>query len=359
MSLKDLRQNIDEIDQRLVSILSERSNIVKQIGALKHKNNANPFAPDREKAVYDKITKLNQEAGQKIPDFMMRNIWREIMSASIAMEKPIKVAYLGPEASFTHLAAKSKFGNSIETVAQASIPEVFKAVSSGTIAYGVVPAENSMEGSIYQTLDMLADNNLKICADIYCAIHQNLAVKSDTKIKRIYSHPQPFAQCRKYLANHYPDAELIETASTTKAAQLVVDEEGSAAICSIEAVELYGLKTIKTNIEDDSKNTTRFFVIADTFAGATGKDRTSIIVEAHDEVGALINILSPFKTHNVTLTKIESRPLRTRAWDYIFFIDFNGHAEDPNVANLIKELSQIAKQVQVLGSFPITTPQNN
>ena len=286
MALQDLRQKIDDADQRLVEILNERAAVVHQIGVVKGETKTNPFAPDREKAVYQKIEALNKQAGEKIPHDMMHAIWREIMSSSIAMEKPIEVAYLGPEASFTQLATTSKFGNSIATVPQKTIPDVFNAVSNGSVAYGVVPAENSMEGSIYQTLDMLAQYDLKICADIYYAIHQNLAVREGdgSAITRIYSHPQPFAQCRTWLRNHYPNVELIETSSTTKAAQLAAEDIQSAAICSIEAVGLYGLNAVHTNIEDNTKNTTRFFVISDSFASSTGEDRTSIIIEAHDEV---------------------------------------------------------------------------
>jgi chorismate mutase/prephenate dehydratase len=276
------------------------------------------------------------------------------MSSSLALEKPLRIAYMGPEASFSNLAALKKFGSQVEYVTCDSIADVFLEVEKDAADYGVVPVENSIEGAVTHTLDVLVDSDLKICSQIILDVAHNLLANCPkNKIKRVYSNPQVFGQCRLWLQEHLPGVEQVEVSSTTRAAQIAAKEKNSACIASILAGKVYGLKVIAVDIEDSPHNITRFFVIGKTEAGRTGSDKTSILFSIKDKVGVLHEMLMPFKKYGINLTKIESRPSKKRAWDYFFFVDFKGHKEDPRVKKALLALEGKCKFLKVLGSYPV------
>jgi len=276
------------------------------------------------------------------------------MSSALALERPVKIAYMGPVATFSHLAALKKFGSLVEYIPCNSINDAFLNVERGLVDYGVVPVENSIEGAVTHTLDMLVDSDLKICAQIILDISHNLLAKCVMKhIKRVYSNPQVFGQCRLWLNENLPHAEQIEVSSTTRAAQIAAKEKNSACIASSLAAEVYNLKVVAADIEDSPHNITRFLVIGNADVPQTGNDRTSILFSIKDRVGALHEMLLPFKKHKINLTKIESRPSKKKAWDYLFFVDFKGHYKDNNAKKALSELEEKCKFLKVLGSYPI------
>lgn len=296
-----------------------------------------------------------------LPKDGLKAIYREIMSASLALEKPLAIAYLGPEATFTHLASISKFGSSVTYVPCGSITEVFQEVDRKRVDYGVIPVENSIEGAVSHSLDMFIDSDLKINSEIFFEISHHLMSNSDLKqIKRIYSNPQVFGQCRIWLETHIPKAELIETASTTAAAKRAAQEEGAAAIASKLAATIYNLKVLAEGIEDLSHNVTRFLVIGRQIPPRTGKDKTSILVSIKDKVGALYEMLAPIRINKINMTKIESRPSKKKAWDYYFYIDFEGHAQDAKVKRMLNQIEGKVRFLKILGSYPAvqSTPSN-
>lgn len=350
MDLNKLRSMIDGIDKNIVSLLNKRAQKILEIGKLKNKNNAAIYVPTREKEVLAKIAKassgpLDQQA--------LEAIYREIMSASLALEKPITIAYLGPKASFSHLAALKKFGSLLEYFPCNNISDIFTEVEKDNADYGVVPIENSIEGAISHTLDMLVDSDLKICSQVMLDVSLNLLSKNKkTDIEKIYSNPAVFGQCRIWLESNLPKASLIEVSSTTKAAQIAAKEKKSACIASLLAAKLYDLNIIAKDIEDSPHNITRFLVIGKHETEATKNDKTSIVFSVKDKVGALHDMLLPFKKYNINLTKIESRPSKRKAWDYFFFIDFLGHAQDKNVKKALETLDEKTKFLKILGSYP-------
>jgi len=351
-NLNKLRKKIDALDEKIVALLNRRAKVVIEIGKVKKKNNSPVFSPEREKTVYRKITKASKGP---LSNDCLRAIYRELMSGSLALEKFLKVAYLGPPGTFTHMAAVSKFGSSLEYVPIKDIEGIFLEVLNDRADYGVVPIENSIEGGITDTLDMFLEYDVKICSEIIMPITQNLLANCRiNQIKRIYSKPQAFAQCRKWLANNLPNARLIDVASTTMAAQLAAREKSSAAIASVEAAHLYDLKILRSSIEDSHKNQTRFLVLGKKFAARTGHDRTSLMVNITDRVGALYELLKAFKDEGINLTKIESRPSKKKHWEYYFFIDFTGHYEDKSARRALKKLEASCKHLAVLGSYPMT-----
>lgn len=351
MTLAKLRNDIDKLDEKIIALLNERAHIVGEIGLLKEKGGIGVYMPDREKQVYKKISELSR--GPMKPE-SLKAIYREIMSSALSIEKKIKVAYLGPEATFTHLASLKKFGSSVEYVACNNITDVFCEVERGRCDYGVVPIENSIEGAVNHTLDMLIDSELKICSEVILDVMHNLLVKNlNDKIKRVYSNPQVFGQCRMWLESNLPGVELIATSSTTKAAQLAAQNRNSAAIASILAAEIYGLKIASESIEDSRHNITRFLVLGKSDVLATGNDKTSIVFSIKDKVGALHEMLLPFKHNKINLTKIESRPSKKRAWDYYFFVDFSGHCTDKKVKQALRQLKIKCTDLKILGSYPI------
>ena len=353
MSLKNLRNKINAIDSKMVVLLNERAKISGEVGELKVKSNKGIYSPAREKEVLKRIEELN-----KGPMAMeaFAAIYREIMSSSLALERISHIAYLGMKGSFTYMAAKDQFGSLVQYVSCSSITEVFQKVEHGDCDYGVVPVENSTEGAVTHTVDLLVDCELKICAQRLLKVSHNLLSNISLKnIKKIYSNPQVFGQCRNWLLANLPPSQAKEiwVASTTEAAKKAVKEKNAAAIASMEAAKIYGLKVLKRSIQDIAHNTTRFLIISQQDALPTGKDRTSIIFSIKDKMGALHAMLAPFHKNKINLTKIESRPSKKKAWDYYFFVDLEGHRCDANVKKALNQLEGMCKYLKIVGSYPV------
>ncbi|MCK4752380.1 MAG: prephenate dehydratase [Planctomycetes bacterium] len=350
MSLDELRKRIDEVDGELVKLLNERARVVIEIGNLKNKSGGQIYSPDREKQVLEKIIKSNEGP---LPDRCLTAIWRELMSGSFFLERPLRIGYLGPGGSFSHTAAMLKFGQSVEYEPITNIFSIFDEVSKGHCDLGIVPIENSAGGGVIETLDALIESNVKICSEVLMAIHHNLLANCPLdKVKKIYSKPEVFAQCRQWLSATSKEAETIPVASTAKAAQIAAAEDNAAAIGSVVAAEIYGLKVVCENIEDIANNVTRFLVIAREDSKPTGEDKTAIMFSTSHKAGALADVLDVFKQHEINLTNIESRPSRKREWEYYFFMDFAGHRTEENVQKGMKEARKHCLQLSILGSFP-------
>lgn len=350
MKIDDLRKKIDSIDHKLIDLINERTSYAVKIGKIKRELRKGIYSPEREKAVYKRLSRLSKGP---LPIESMRAIYREIMSAAMALEKKLVIAYLGPEATFTHVAARRKFGSSVQYAAMAGITDIFSNVERGSVDYGVVPIENSIDGAVTHTLDMFIDSRVKICAEIYLEIsHCLLANCPAEEIRKVYSKSEVFGQCRTWLRSTIPAVELIDVSSTARAAELAAREKHAAAIASELAAEIYGVNILERGIEDSGRNETRFLVIGSSSTGPSGDDKTSIIVSIADRVGALYRMLLPFKKHAINLTKIESRPSKKKAWDYYFFIDFLGHIGDANVVKALKELQGQCLFMEHLGSYP-------
>lgn len=354
--LATMRDRIDAIDEQLGLLISERASCAQQVAEIKKQFSAEQdplfYRPEREAQVLRKAMARNQGP---LNNEEIGRLFREIMSACLALENPIKVAFLGPEGTFTQQAALKHFGHSAQTVSLAAIDEVFREVESGSAHYGVVPVENSTEGVVTHTLDNFMDSNLTICGDVVLRIHQNLMVSDVTKtdnITRIYSHAQSLAQCRKWLDAHYPKAERIALSSNSEAAKRIRSEWNSAAIASEVAAELYGLTILAEKIEDRPDNSTRFLIIGNQKVLPSGDDKSSIMVSMRNEPGALHGLLEPFQRHGIDLTRVESRPSRSGPWNYVFFIDFAGHQQAPHVAAALKEVAAHASDLKILGSYP-------
>ncbi|MDD5505275.1 MAG: prephenate dehydratase [Candidatus Omnitrophica bacterium] len=346
-----MRNKIDMLDRKLISLLNLRAEITKEIGKEKINTGKNIYSPEREMRVLRKITSLNRGPLKK---GALEAIYREIMSASLALEKLLKIAYMGPQASFSNLAALKRFGSQMSYVACGSISEVFLEVERGAADYGVVPVENSIEGAVTHTLDMLVDSDLKICSQVILNVSHNLLANCPKdKIRRIYSNPQVFGQCRIWLQTNLPNAELVDVSSTTRAAELAKKEKNSAAIASLLASKVYGLRVLTCGIQDSLKNITRFLVVGKNVAARTGHDKTSLLFSIKDHVGALHEILLPFRKYGVNLTKIESRPSKKKAWEYYFFVDVSGHQDDYKVKKALNELERRCTYLKILGSYPI------
>ncbi len=350
-SLEQLRNEIDALDADIVALLNQRATVAATVGRLKASQDREFHVPSRERAVYERVAALNQGP---LPEEAIRNIFREIMSACLALESPLRVAYLGPKATFSHLATMQQFGFSAQLEPQKSIPAVFEEVEKGKSQYGVVPVENSTEGVITHTLDMFVDSNLLISAEIILDIHHDLLSRTGRMedIRKVYSHPQPIAQCRNWLEDNLPNLPLVDVASTAVAAQIVSEDYTAAAIASELAASLYDLKVVRSRIEDQVNNVTRFLVISHKAAEPTGNDKTSILFSVKDEPGILYRMLEPFARHGVNLSKIESRPVKTKAWEYIFFLDMVGHLAEQQVRDAIEELRGFCQFLKILGSYP-------
>ena len=352
MSLPEHRQAIDALDAQIVKLINERTKHVLEIGALKVKAGQEIYAPQRERAVFQKVTKLNKGP---ITHAGLRAIYREVMSASLSLEKSLAIAYLGPEATYTHEAAMRRFGSSLRYVPQKTIADVFHEVAKKRADYGVVPVENSTEGVVTHTLDMFVDSDLKIVAQVVLPIRHCLVSAGKREgIQKLYVHPQTLAQCRGWIHRHLPLAELIETSSNARSAELAAKEKTAAAICGVFAAEKYSLPVLEQDIQDNAANATRFLVLGHQCPppGAKGIDRTSLMFSIRDEAGALHRSLAPFRRFRINMTKIESRPSKRKAWEYFFFVDCDGHAEEPKVAKAIAMLGQHCSFVKVLGSYP-------
>ncbi len=351
MNLKNLRKKIDTIDKKITELLNMRAKVTIEIAKQKKKSGVSVYSPDREREVLRSIAIKNQGP---LSNDALTAIYREIMSVSLSLEKPLKIAYLGPEATFTHLAALKRFGSQVKYVACNNITDVFTEVEREAADFGVVPIENSIEGAVSHTLDMFADSDLKICAQIILDVQHNLLSKYPKgKIERIYSNPQVFGQCRIWLQENLPNAGKLEVSSTTYAAQIATREKNSACIASLLAAKVYKLKVIASAIEDSPHNITRFLVVGKTYAGQTSHDKTSILFSIKDRVGALHDMLLPFRKYKLNLTKIESRPSKKKAWDYYFFLDLEGHIDNPKVKKALSELENRCKFLKVLGSYPV------
>ena len=353
MSLDKLRNQINELDHQLVKLLNERARVVVEIGKLKSKTGKPIYSPDREKQVFATIAEANKGP---LPDKCLAAIWRELMSGSFALERSLRIGYLGPGGSFSHTAAMLKFGQSVEYEPLADIISIFDEVSKGHCDLGLAPIENTTGGGVIETLDALIDSDVKICAEVLMAIHHSLLANCPlNQIEKIYSKPEIFSQCRNWLSATFKEAQIIPVASSAKAAQMAADEEGAAAVGSTAAAELYGLKIVCENIEDITNNITRFLVISREDAKPTGEDKTAILFSTAHKAGALADVLEVFKRYNINLTNIESRPSKKRQWEYYFFVDFVGHRTDEQVRKGLEEARGHCLQLSILGSFPRAT----
>lgn len=356
LTLEQIRQKIDGLDQQIQTLINDRARCAQQVAEVKKAEDPKAtlfYRPEREAQVLQKVMARNE--GPLHPEEMAR-LFREIMSACLALESPMKIAFLGPAGTFTQAAALKHFGHSVQTTALASIDEVFREVEAGAVNYGVVPVENSTEGVVTHTADSFINSTARIIGEVELRIHHHLMVSSGTKpeaISRIYSHQQSLGQCRKWLDAHYPKAERVAVSSNAEAARRIKGEWHSAAIAGDIAAELYGLEKLNECIEDNPKNTTRFLIIGNDAVPRSGEDKTSIIVSMHkNQAGALYSILEPFKSRRINLTRIESRPSQTDAWSYVFFIDFEGHVDDAPVKEALAELDGHARELKLLGSYP-------
>jgi len=350
--LKRYREEIDRIDRTILELLIERSEYAKKIGEVKKRKGLKIHVPERERQIIEKLLELNKG---RFPEKALVRIFREIISACLSLEQPLKVGYLGPVATFTHQAALEHFGISAKYIPLPTIKDVFEEVERGNIDYGVVPVENTIEGVVNYTLDMfLVKPNIKIVGEIIIPVAQHLLSLAEdiSQIKKVYSHPHALAQARSWLDKHLPNAQRIEVESTAKAAEMALEDETAAAIASEAAARVYNLNILAQNIQENLNNYTRFLVIGKRELGRSGKDKTSLLFAVKDEAGALYKALEPFYKHNVNLTKIESRPSKEKSWDYVFFVDLEGHIEDENVKRALKELKDRTKLVRVLGSYP-------
>ena len=359
MSLGPLREKIDALDAELVALVNRRLELAVEIGRIKRQTGGEIYVPEREDAVLRKICAQNQGL---IKNEALRAIYREIMSAAIAVEKPLLIAYLGPEATNTHAAAVKKFGASVDYHAMAGISDIFTAVEKGEADLAVIPIENSTEGSVRETLDSFVESDLKIVGQIYLEINHALITRSPLeKVLRVYSKDQALAQCRHWLQRHLPHAQLVDAPSTSRAVQIAKEDPTAAAIAGEMAAETYGVPIAARNIQDKADNTTRFFVLGRKAAGPVGggKDVTSFLVSLGDEAaahsGSLLRMLMPFAERGINLSKIESRPSKKRPWDYFFFIDVTGHFDDPPMKEAVAELRKFCPHVKCLGSYPAVT----
>ena len=355
LDLSRIRDSIDSVDSRIQELLNERARFAQLVGISKSASGkaVDFYRPEREADVLRKALKRNKGP---LRNEEIARLFREIMSACLAQQEPLKVAFLGPEGTFTQAAVLKHFGSSVRALPLAAIDEVFHEVEGGIADFGVVPIENSSEGTVNHTLDMFLTSSLKICGEVELAIHHSLMgrMASVSDIKRICAHPQALAQCRGWLDEQIPDVERVAVSSNAEGARRARDERGTAAIASRTAAEIYALTLLANDIEDRADNTTRFLVVGRKLFSASGEDRTTLLVSAADtdDAGALFRLLQPLAEHRVNMTRIESRPSRQRKWDYVFFIDMEGHVSDVPVAKALAALEQRASLFKVLGSYP-------
>jgi chorismate mutase/prephenate dehydratase len=346
--LKQIRERIDALDKRLVSLLSGRARLAQRIGRLKE---GAAYRPEREAQVLRGILAENRGP---LPHAALARLFAEIMSACRALEDSMTAAYLGPQGTFSQEAAVKHFGGLTTLVPCGSIDEVFRQVETGAAGYGVVPVENSTEGAIGRTLDLLLSTPARICGEVMLPIRQCLMSRSGRPdgIRKVYSHAQSFSQCQQWLARNLPRALRVAVVSNAEAARLAARERGAAAIGPRTAAALYGLKLLVRNIEDEGKNTTRFLIIAEHDAAPSGRDKTSLVMSTRNVPGAMHDLLAPLAVNQVSMTRLESRPSRTGLWEYVFYVDIEGHQQDPNVARAFAELKQKASFLKILGSYP-------
>ncbi|WP_183111285.1 prephenate dehydratase [Xanthomonas campestris] len=356
--LADVRAKIDEIDRGIQALIAERANFAHQVGKAKGKLAAavDYYRPEREAQVLRMVVDRNEGP---LSDEVLVHVFREIMSACLAQQEPLKIGYLGPEGTFSQQAVLKHFGRSAVGLPMATIEEVFQEVEAGNADFGVVPVENSGQGTIQVTLDMFLTSNLKICGEVELRVHQYLLSRNGRleDIERIYAHSQSFAQTAGWLRSHLPKVEKIAVSSNAEGARRARNAEDAAAIGGESAAHVYGLKkVIMKSIEDDDDNTTRFLVIGRQIFPSSGHDRTSVLVFIHDKPGALFDVLSPFARHGISMNRIESRPSHQAKWEYGFFIDLAGHVEDESMKQALAELEAHSAQIKVLGSYPVAIP---
>lgn len=350
MTLDELRKEINKLDREIVELLNRRAEVVVKIGEIKAVDGTPVYAPDRERGVLDRIREASKGP---LPDKALMAIYRELMSASFSLEKPLRISYLGPEGSNSHLAATGQFGACVEYESVGDIRSVFEEVGRGHADFGVVPIENSTGGGITDTIDAFVESNVRINAEINRSIHHNLlALCSIEDIERVYSKPEVFNQCQHWLSETALSAKCVPVASTSKAAEMVAQEPNAAALGSSLAAELYGLKIIFDNVEDNPNNITRFFVIGRGKTGPTGLDKTALVFTTAHKPGALADVLTAFKMCGTNLTFIESRPSRQRNWEYFFFAEAEGHIDNPRMTEAIEAARQHCLGIHVLGSYP-------
>jgi chorismate mutase/prephenate dehydratase len=352
-ALTAIRARIDELDRQIQDLLNERASAAQEVAHIKQSSDPDAvfYRPEREAQVLRAVKERNQGP---LGDEVMARLFREIMSECLALELPLSVGFLGPEGTFTQAAALKHFGHAVTTVPMTAISDVFQEVENGSCHYGVVPVENSSEGVVSHTLDMFLNSPLKICGEVTLRIHHNLlGSNADLEsLKVVYSHQQSLAQCRGWLDRHLPFVERIPVGSNAEAARRATEAPDAAAIAGAMAAELYGLNVLVPNIEDDPGNTTRFLVIGRQVVPPSGEDKTSLLLSTRNEAGGLHRLLAPLAEHRISMTRIESRPSRRGNWDYVFFIDINGHREDPQVAEALAALRAQAGMYKELGSYP-------
>lgn len=354
-ALDALRQQIDAVDERIQALIAERAGLAQQVAVAKGGagSAADFYRPEREVSVLRGVIARNK--GPLTNEEMVR-LFREIMSACLAQEEPMKVGYLGPEGTFSQSAVYKHFGHSVRALPLGMIDEVFSEVESGAADFGVVPIENSTEGTVNHTLDMFLTSPLKICGEVEMRIHQHLLGRMAglDKVVRVSAHPQSLAQCRGWLREFLPLVELCPASSNAEGARRARDEDGTAAIAGDAAAEVYGLDKLVADIEDRPDNTTRFLVIGRKLLQSSGQDKTSLLLSTKDtdDAGALQKLLAPLAEHQVNMSRIESRPSRRRKWHYVFFVDIDGHADDSKVAPALAKLRKRAQLFRVLGSYP-------
>jgi chorismate mutase/prephenate dehydratase len=355
VDLADVRRRIDAVDEKIHALINDRARLAQRVGISKTRDGRTVdfYKPEREAQVLRLA--LERNTGPLRDEEVLR-LFREIMSACLAQQEPLKVAFLGPEGTFTQAAVLVHFGHSVRALALASIDEVFHEVEAGNADFGIVPIENSSEGTVNNTLDRFLTSPLKICGEVELRIHHFLmgAMSSLGRIERICSHAQALAQCRAWLEDHLPNVEQVPVASNAEGARRARDEKGTAAIAGDTAAEVYGLKVLAAQIEDRPDNATRFLVLGRKLFAPSGEDRTTLLLSVGhtDAPGALYRLLEPLAKHRVSMTRIESRPSRRRKWDYVFFVDIEGHCEEPHVRRALEALKKRASLFRVLGSYP-------
>jgi chorismate mutase/prephenate dehydratase len=352
--LQEIRQRIDGLDEQIQRLVNDRARAAQEVARIKlaADSRAHFYRPEREAEILRTVKERNQGP---LDDETVALLFREIMSACLALEQRLDIAFLGPEGTYTQAAAMKHFGHAVRTVSMASIPDVFREVQSGNCHYGVVPVENSTEGVISHTLDMFMRSTLWICGEVTLRIHHHLLSRARRldEVKKVYSHQQSLAQCRGWLDRNLPHAERIALGSNAEAARVAAEEPAAAAIAGEAAAEIYGMSALVHNVEDEPDNTTRFLVIGTQETGPSGRDKTSLLLSCRNKAGGLHALLTPLAQHGISMTRIESRPSRAGLWDYVFFIDVQGHRDDPSIAAALRALQAEAQLFKVLGSYPI------
>jgi chorismate mutase/prephenate dehydratase len=349
--IQSLRKRIEAMDDEILQLLNRRAQIVQEVGKVKSEMKMDYYSPRREEEI---LKRLEAQSSGPFPLWAIRCVYREIISACRALEAELTVAFLGPPATFSHMACIQHFGSSIQVLPENTVQDVFEAVERGKADYGMVPIENSTEGPVSQTLDMFIKSEVKICGEILTKISHDLLSQSGRSedVQKIYSHPQALGQCREWLRKNFPHVQLEEAGSTAKAAQIALEDPKAAAIASTLAAHLYGLKVVASQIEDNLNNYTRFLVLGRQVAERTGKNKTSILFSISHAPGTLFRALQIFNEKGINLTKIESRPAKGKPWEYVFFIDFEGHVADSHIAEALDQVKEQVSYLKILGSYP-------